>query len=457
MYSCKGLSFSTPDIVFISLIILIALGLSTTGDLNIFSVFAAPLSSPQNITLTAILDDLGDKGRWTSLFENALKELEVRHPGLDIKIDYKQIAYPNERTEFLKAMANQTPVDLMSADQIWVGEFAKKGLFVDLTNRTKAWGRSSDWYEVNWDGGAYGDKIYAIWLWTDVRGIYYWKDLLNEAKVDPNSLVTWNGYIDSAKKLNSVLRSKGIEGVHLTGASHSPDLWYPYLWMLGGDIVGRKSGHPTEGIYWFPIYNSSAGIKALQFLKDQVSAGIKPQKEHFWGQEFADRKFSVMIEASHVPLYFPAEQRQDLKQKIGYLPLPLPDKGHQPATMMGGWELGIPKTSQHKDLAWELITISLEPKTFSRWLERYGYLPTQLPIGEGIYSSQLEKSNPFYHEMISLIPTGLSRPSIPEYPQITDHIRQAIDQVYYGLKEPKEALDEAAAKSAISLGWKNHG
>ena len=37
-------------------------------------------------------------------------------------------------------MVNQTPVDLMSADQIWVGEFAKKGLFVDLTNRRKDWG-----------------------------------------------------------------------------------------------------------------------------------------------------------------------------------------------------------------------------------------------------------------------------------------------------------------------------
>jgi multiple sugar transport system substrate-binding protein len=53
--------------------------------------------------------------------------------------------------------------------------------------------------------------------------------------------------------------------------------------------------------------------------------------------------------------------------------------------------------------------------------------------------------------------TELTRPSIPEYPQIADHIRQAIDQVYYGLEEPKEALDEAALKSAIALGWKNHG
>ena len=46
-----------------------------------------------------------------------------------------------------------------------------------------------------------------------------------------------------------------------------------------------------------------------------------------------------------------------------------------------------------------------------------------------------------------------SRPSIPEYPQIADDARQALDDVYYGLKEPKQALDDAAKKSAKVLGW----
>jgi hypothetical protein len=30
-----------------------------------------------------------------------------------------------------------------------------------------------------------------------------------------------------------------------------------------------------------------------------------------------------------------------------------------------------------------------------------------------------------------------------------------LDAVYYGTKDPKEALDDAAAKSAIILGWKS--
>ena len=45
------------------------------------------------------------------------------------------------------------------------------------------------------------------------------------------------------------------------------------------------------------------------------------------------------------------------------------------------------------------------------------------------------------------------RPNIPEFPQIAEHIRQALDEVLYQSKDPKEALDNAAAKSAKTLGW----
>ena len=52
-----------------------------------------------------------------------------------------------------------------------------------------------------------------------------------------------------------------------------------------------------------------------------------------------------------------------------------------------------------------------------------------------------------------MIVTGQARPNVSEYPQIADHIRQAIEEVYYGIKEPKQGLDDAAAKFAKVLGW----
>ena len=132
---------------------------------------------------------------------------------------------------------------------------------------------------------------------------------------------------------------------------------------------------------------------------------------------------------------------------------PLSHQTNENTTMMGGWMLSIPESSVNKDLAWELLTIMLESEVLAPVLHEYGYLPTQKLIGESAYSRLLNSSIPYYEELVSLIPDAHVRPSIPEYPEIADHIRQAIDEVYYGLKEPKEALDDAAAKSALILSW----
>ena len=121
--------------------------------------------------------------------------------------------------------------------------------------------------------------------------------------------------------------------------------------------------------------------------------------------------------------------------------------------MMGGWELAIPQSSKNKDLAWEFLTLMIEPKILTPMLEENGYLPTQLAIGEEPYLSDLDETIPYYKEMVSMVQFGRQRPSVAEYPQIAENIRQAIEDVYYGLRDPKQALDEAAAKSARVLGW----
>ena len=407
---------------------------------------------PAQVTLTAIVAE--PKERWDALFADALAKLREKHPDMTINVDYRVLPYADTRKQILTAMAGKTPLDLISVDQIWLGEFAQGGFLSDLTDLTNSWNRSSEWYKTNWDGGMYNGKVYGIWAWTDVRAMWYWKDILNQSGVNPESLSTWDGYLEASKKIGDSTKGKGIEAMHLVGASHSPDMWYPYLWMQGGEIVKQKTGHPENGTYWFPAYNSTEGVKALEFLKNQVNAGIKPQINHFWGQEFADKKFAVMLEGSWLLGHFNRTEWNTLDKNVGMIPMfPVPKSGDTSATMMGGWILGIPQTSTNKALSWELLSIMVQPEVLAPMLEKYAYLPTQKPIAEGQYSAQLAKTIPYYEELISMLSIGHSRPSISEYPQIADNIRQAIDEVYLGVKEPKQALDDAAKKSAEVLGW----
>jgi multiple sugar transport system substrate-binding protein len=448
-----------PCSIALALILVLSIvyiGVTTFGHTTILN-FQSAFAQKENVTMKALFDNLANPGRWEGLIQPALKILNERHPMLDVNVSIVETPYNKSRPAMLNAVTNGSAIDLMSVDQIWLGEFAEKGMLTDLTNMTKKWDRSSEWYQANWDGGSHNKKIYGIWAWTDIRGIWYWKDLLQDANVDPNSLSTWSGYIADAKMLNEKLRKNGTDGVYLVAASHSPDLWYPYLWMLGGQILEYKEGHPARGSYWFPSFNSSQGVRAMEFLREQVSIGIKPQINALHqAQDFINRKFAVSIDGSWVPGEFPAEQRAQLENEVGFIPMfPISsNETNQTATMMGGWEFGIPSTSRHKDLAWELITIMIEPKILTPWLLEYGYLPTQVTIGEEVLTGAANSSKiPYYEEMVKMIPLGHVRPSIPEYPEIAQSLYEAIGGVLNEGMAPKQALDLAASKSAKILGW----
>jgi len=376
---------------------------------------------------------------------------------MNIQIEYQDFPYNVTRNQLMNKLSsgnnNNNNVDIVSVDQIWLGEFAELGLLRNLTDEFEEWGRTSDLYEANIDGSVYNNTIYGLWLWTDVRGMWYWKDMLQEAGVDPESLKTWDGYISAAVQLDEFFGDRIIEGVHLRNAPHEPDMWYPYLWMLGGEILELREGHPAKGVYWFPSYNSSEGVRALEFIKRQLDAGVEPQERQL-ERAFANKNFSVMLADSAMPGYFPKESLVTLKQELGFIPMfPVPNQTIPTSTMMGGWELAVPSASQYSDLSWELITILAEPEILTPFLQEYGYLPTQKMVGYGQLFEPLNDTVPFFEEMISMIPYGRSRPNIPEYPQIAEHITQAIQQVYNGSALPEDALDIAASRSADSLGW----
>jgi multiple sugar transport system substrate-binding protein len=440
---------------------------NTNTEYNSFTLVASNQSSTStlldrtNVTLTGIfggLEDQPGRWKWNMLLQPALDELNRRHPDMNIQLKYESSRFYNEtRNQILDRLSTNNssdPVDIVSVDQIWLGELSGKGLLRNLTADFEQWGRMSDLYEANLDGSVYNNTIYGLWLWTDVRGMWYWKDMLQEAGVDPESLKTWDGYIAAAAKLKDFFGDRVVQGVHLVGASHDPDMWYPYLWMLGGEILELREGHPSKGVDWFPSYNGSEGIRAMEFLKQQVDAGITPQKEHYWGGEFANRTFPVMMEGSWMPREFPKQSWPTLGEKVGFIPMfPTSNQTTQTSTMMGGWELAVPGTSQNSELSWELITIMAEPQILAPFLQEYGFLPTQKTLGDGPASEQLKESIPYFEEMVSMIPYGRSRPNAAEYPEIAEHIHQAIQQIYNGTASAEDALDMAAAKSAESLGW----
>jgi ABC-type glycerol-3-phosphate transport system substrate-binding protein len=101
----------------------------------------------KEVTLIAMLDDLGNLGNWDNILQPALQDLRLKHSDMDIKIKLMTTPYNQTRSHILNALSNRTAVDLISVDQIWLGDFASRGFLTDLTDRVDKWGRVSDWYQ----------------------------------------------------------------------------------------------------------------------------------------------------------------------------------------------------------------------------------------------------------------------------------------------------------------------
>jgi multiple sugar transport system substrate-binding protein len=120
----------------IAIIVVVAI----SSDCTVSCVSATSASQKEsNITFTAIFTQLSNSsGMGKRLIEHALDEIKVKHPHMNIQLKYTEYPSNQTRTQILNRIMNQTPVDLVSIDQIWLGEFAQKGLLTDLSNYTQS-------------------------------------------------------------------------------------------------------------------------------------------------------------------------------------------------------------------------------------------------------------------------------------------------------------------------------
>jgi multiple sugar transport system substrate-binding protein len=73
-------------------------------------------------------------------------------------------------------------------------------------------------------------------------------------------------------------------------------------------------------------------------------------------------------------------KQKEFEQKVGFNPgFPVSATGNQSTTLLGGWLLSIPSTSENKDLAWELITHVLHQKYLLHFISNMVYYQRKYP------------------------------------------------------------------------------
>jgi ABC-type glycerol-3-phosphate transport system substrate-binding protein len=287
--------------------------------------------------------------------------------------------------------------------------------------------------------------LYALPMEATTLALVYNKDHFRAAGLDPEKPPeTWQQLREYANILTKDKNGDGIRdqyGFYIPAYPASGPLsvwvvlqWSPYIWQAGGDII-----HPEGNRV---LFNSDAGVAALTLWRDIYRDLNFSNYSFTHDMGFASGSLSMIMDG---PWDLPTFRKM---KNVDWGIASLPAGPKQKATYMAGEGLAVFKQSKNPDAAWTFIKWVAQPEIQAMFSMSSGYLPIRKSVLErDDYKEFLEKDHAM-KGFVEQIPIARKRPTIEKYYiDINQNIADAIEKTIIGSKDPKAALDDAAAKS----------
>ena len=349
------------------------------------------------------------------------------------KIQVETVLLPQDTNQvhddFVNKLASgDTSVDIMGLDVVYVAEFASAGWLYDLTDQID----TSTMLEGPVEGATYDGKLVAAPWFTNSSVLFYRTDVLEELNAEVPT--TWEGWMELADQ------AVGINGVEYGAdfqASQSEAMvtnWCEYVWGNGGDILDENGN---------PVVNSENNIEATNIMKklvdDYAPEGVTTYAETESEQVFKEGKCLFIRDWSG---FWSSGQDEGSKVtgKIAATKLPVGPSGTESHTCLGGLDLVVNNaiSDEKKEAAVEFINYMTSFDT----QKEMTIISSQPPVVKEVYTDdEILEEIPFYADFYDIIMTGKSRPSSPQYSQISDAIQRNIHQALTGEVEVEAALD----------------
>ena len=325
----------------------------------------------------------------------------------------------------------------------WAGQVADSGHTLDVASWVKD--------PAVWDGlpeasratATVGGKVIGIPAIVGNLGLIYNKKVFDDAGVAyPTADWSWDDFRAAAKKLTDP--AKKIYGTAYSVSGNEDTTWHlwPLLWQKGGKILSDDGKTAA--------FNSDQGVAALDFLRsmavDDKSMYLDQTGEKY-GPLFLDGRVAMQISGPWNLYDF-----QQRKLAYGVVPLPGFNGDHQTISGTDLWAL-----FDHHD-----VNRSHAAFDFTQWLTQSAQ-DVQWNIGLGNLPLRAsEKTTPEFASFAKDYPGGPAfvdnltnakqpRPTIPGYVELSKYVGEAVSKVLQGAASSKDALDEAAQKSADAL------
>ncbi|MGJ3262814.1 MAG: extracellular solute-binding protein [Salinarimonas sp.] len=269
---------------------------------------------------------------------------------LGVSIRNRALSIDRLRLEMLaNAERAASAYDIVAVDLPWIGEFAEKGVLAPLDACVAREGFDvGDFHAAGWLGCLYGGRAYGVPIQTTPELLFYRRDLLAEAGLEPPR--TTDELLATARALHRPARN--VRGIAWNGARGTP-LGHTFMFAMADfgqpviDLRRRGEGFdPLDltGERLRPMIDGEGGRRAADFLMRLLDVSAPGVLSMSWFERvkaYASGEVAMAYGYSLLAPYFELDPASPAHGTTGYAPHPA-GPGRQPIAPVGGYVLGIP-------------------------------------------------------------------------------------------------------------------
>jgi multiple sugar transport system substrate-binding protein len=398
------------------LLVVLALGVAACGDDDDGgdgqqAPAADPSQASGNVNWCIGKDTSGAYGTAIDLFKE-------ENPKVTVKLVELPTSADEQRTQLVQRLdAESDECDVLGMDTIWTAEFAAQDWIQDTTEIIET--RRDDFIPSTLATAEYEEKYWAVPYHTNAGFLYYRTDQVDQA---PD---TWEDVYAAAEEGNGIV----YQGAQYEGLTVN---FLELLYSGGGAVLSEDGQEVTV--------NSPEGEAALEFMAQGVQSGAVPKAVTTYMEEESRRAFEAgnATFMRNWPYAYALGKESKIADQFDITTFPS-FEGGEPASVLGGINLGISAYSKNPEAAAAFITFATGPE-----VQKANFLESASPpaTAAAYDDPEVQKKYAFASDLKAAVEQGQVRPVSPVYPQINEAINTSVHDVLQGNTQPKAALEK---------------
>jgi len=400
---------------------------------------AASNAAPVTITFWHGMNgtDPGTQGGTLQELVNQYKQVA---PNVTINLDFTPYTGSELQQKVTGAIVAHNTPDLVQAFESDVATWYDAGAIAPLDDYVKKSLTDADLADIQkalLDSGRfpqYQNQLLSFPFNRSIYVIYYNKPELTKA-----------GFADGPKTWDDMttLCAKVVADMPCYAVQPAPDSFIPVVWSRGGEVLSSDLQHAT--------FNGPEGVAALQFDVTNIQNKVAYVSKGFdWQNDLGAQKVAMSPPTTIAGDPFIAKAVNGAFE-LGIAAIPTAP-GKPVRSLFSGTNLAIMKSTPEKQqAAWDFIVWLTQTKQSAYWTVQTSYLPVRKSaLNEQILKDFIAQT-PRLKVALDLIPTGEPGISVAGWADARTYLEDAVTAADSLTADPKQALDDAAAKSDQAL------